>query len=120
MASQSMGIQQLLEAEKKAAESMAEARKRKGKRMKTAKEEAQAEIDGFRQEREKSYKQHEAQDMGSRGDLEAKIDQLTDVKLREVDASMAAHQENVLKNLLDLVMDVSATLHVNQKSSTNS
>ena len=41
-----------------------------------------------RQQREKSYKDHEAQHMGSRGDLQAKIDQNTETKLREIDVSM--------------------------------
>ena len=48
MASQSTGIQQLLVAEKKAAEKVSDARKRKAKRLKQAKEEAQAEIEKYR------------------------------------------------------------------------
>uniref|UniRef100_UPI003AAEB945 V-type proton ATPase subunit G 1 isoform X2 n=1 Tax=Centroberyx gerrardi TaxID=166262 RepID=UPI003AAEB945 len=39
MASQSQGIQQLLQAEKRAAEKVAEARKRKNRRLRQAKEE---------------------------------------------------------------------------------
>ena len=42
----------------------------------------------IRQQRETSYKEHEAQHMGSRGDLQAKIDISTDVKLEEIDVSM--------------------------------
>ncbi|KAA0191908.1 Atp6v1g [Hyalella azteca] len=60
MASQSQGVQQLLAAEKKAAEKVAEARKRKARRLKQAKDEAQAEIEKFRLEREAAYKQYEA------------------------------------------------------------
>ena len=45
MASQTQGIQQLLAAEKRAAEKVSEARKRKNRRLKQAKEEAQAEIE---------------------------------------------------------------------------
>ena len=41
MASQTQGIQQLLVAEKRAAEKVSEARKRKNRRLKQAKEEAQ-------------------------------------------------------------------------------
>jgi putative protein kinase ArgK-like GTPase of G3E family len=44
MASQTQGIQQLLVAEKRAAEKVAEARKRKNRRLKQAKEEAQVPI----------------------------------------------------------------------------
>ncbi len=48
MASQTQGIQQLLAAEKRAAEKINEARKRKAQRLKQAKQEAQAEIDNYR------------------------------------------------------------------------
>ncbi|KAJ7308310.1 hypothetical protein JRQ81_008843 [Phrynocephalus forsythii] len=59
MASQSQGIQQLLQAEKRAAEKVAEARKRKNRRLKQAKEEAQAEIEQYRLQREKEFKAKE-------------------------------------------------------------
>uniref|UniRef100_A0A8C5WQQ0 V-type proton ATPase subunit G n=1 Tax=Laticauda laticaudata TaxID=8630 RepID=A0A8C5WQQ0_LATLA len=59
MASQSQGIQQLLQAEKRAAEKVAEARKRKNRRLKQAKEEAQAEIEQYRLQREKDFKAKE-------------------------------------------------------------
>ena len=90
MASQTQGIQQLLAAEKRAAEKVAEARKRKwnnlviwlfssnfdsvillliislcnvsgkARRLKQAKEEAQAEIEVYRAEREKQFKDFES------------------------------------------------------------
>jgi len=44
MASQTQGIQQLLVAEKRAAEKVSEARKRKNRRLKQAKEEAQVQL----------------------------------------------------------------------------
>lgn len=79
MASQTQGIQQLLAAEKRAAEKVSEARKRKldfhwffeeifsqysfsgkQKRLKQAKEEAQDEIEKYRAERERQFKEFEA------------------------------------------------------------
>lgn len=93
MASQTQGIQQLLAAEKRAADKVAEARKSKlktkntlpnflfahffldfqpllnfilrnitdkARRLKQAKEEAQAEIESYRQEREKQFKDFES------------------------------------------------------------
>lgn len=48
MASPTPGIQQLLAAEKKAAEKINEARKRKAKRLKQANDEAKAEIEKCR------------------------------------------------------------------------
>ena len=52
MATQSQGIQQLLAAERRAAEKTAEARKRKNRRMKQAKDEAMVEIEKYKAERE--------------------------------------------------------------------
>jgi len=115
MASQSAGIQQLLIAEKRAAEKVETARKRKQKRLKQAKDEAQTEVEAYRKEREATYQERETAHMGSRGDLEAKINGQTELKLREVDASFQTNREEVLKNLMDLVMDVEPQLHKNQK-----
>ena len=96
MASQTQGIQQLLMAEKKAAEKVCtwstsqhiesiykllkhhspivcfffcfkvqEARKKKARRLKQAKEEASAEIERFRVERERAFREYEKKHMGS-------------------------------------------------------
>lgn len=81
MASQTQGIQQLLAAEKKAADKVAEARKRKARRLKQAKEEAQTEIEAYRQEREKQFKEFESKHLGSRDDVAAKIDMDMKMKL---------------------------------------
>lgn len=115
MASQSAGIQQLLIAEKRAAEKVETARKRKQKRLKQAKDEAQAEVEAYRSEREATYKEREMAHMGSRGDLEARINGQTDTKLKEVDAAFQRNKDEVLKHLMDLVMDVEPQLHKNQK-----
>ena len=63
------------------------ARKRKQKRLKQAKDEAQAEVEAYRRDREAAYKEQETAHMGSRGDLEAKINGQTDTKLKDVDAA---------------------------------
>jgi len=115
MASQSAGIQQLLIAEKSAAAKVEQARKRKQKRLKQAKDEAQAEVEAYRSEREATYKERETAHMGSRGDLEAKINGQTEIKLQDVNASFQKNKDEVLKNLMDLVMDVEPQLHKNQK-----
>jgi len=63
---QSRGISDLLAAEKKAQELIEDARKRKNKRIKDAQNEAKAEIDHFKAERERRYKNLEQQQMGNR------------------------------------------------------
>ncbi len=82
MASQTQGIQQLLAAEKRAAEKVSEARKRKNRRLKQAKEEAQAEIEKYKAERERQFKEHEARHVGSKGDIAARIEQDTKHKVK--------------------------------------
>ncbi len=56
MATQTAGIQQLLAAEKKAADTVAEARKRRVKRLKQAKDEAVSEIESYKVEQDKKHK----------------------------------------------------------------
>ncbi|XP_013777734.1 V-type proton ATPase subunit G-like [Limulus polyphemus] len=113
MASQSQGIQQLLAAEKRAAEKVSEARKRKARRLKQAKEEAQAEIDKFRHEKERQFKEYEASHMGSRDDIAAKIDIDTRMKVEAMNHSVAANKEAVINQLLELICDIKPTLHRN-------
>ena len=74
MASNTQGIQQLLTAEKRAAEKVSEARKRKNRRLKQAKEEAQAEIERYKAEREGQFREHEARYAGSKGNFNMHFD----------------------------------------------
>lgn len=113
MASQSTGIQQLLAAEKKAAERVAEARKRKARRLKQAKEEAQQEIEQYRQKRETQYREHEAKIMGSKGDMEAHIEKSTVQKIEELYHNVNASKEKSLARLLTLTCDIQPEVHQN-------
>ncbi|XP_054287018.1 V-type proton ATPase subunit G [Macrosteles quadrilineatus] len=113
MASQTQGIQQLLAAEKRAAEKVAEAKKRKARRLKQAKEEAQDEIEKYRQEREKQFKEFEAKHMGSREDVAARIEADTKVKINEMNKAVTLHQEAVIQQILELVYDIKPELHKN-------
>jgi V-type H+-transporting ATPase subunit G len=105
MASQTQGIQQLLAAEKRAAEKVAEARKRKNRRLKQAKEEAQAEIEKYKAEREKQFKDHEAKYVGSRGDIAAKIDADTKSKIEHMNTSVGREKAKVIDGLINMVRD---------------
>ncbi|XP_034825880.1 V-type proton ATPase subunit G [Maniola hyperantus] len=115
MASQTQGIQQLLAAEKRAAEKVSEARKRKAKRLKQAKEEAQDEIEKYRQERERQFKEFEAKHMGTREGVAAKIDAETKVKIEEMNKMVLTQQEAVITDILNLVYDIKPELHVNYR-----
>ncbi|XP_060769103.1 V-type proton ATPase subunit G 1 [Neoarius graeffei] len=115
MASQSQGIQQLLQAEKRAAEKVTEARKRKNRRLKQAKEEAQAEIEQYRLQREKEFKTKEAAALGSHGDSAVEVDKETSDKMGRIQSSFQQNREAVLNNLLKMVCDIKPEIHVNYR-----
>ncbi|XP_060700462.1 V-type proton ATPase subunit G 1-like [Hemiscyllium ocellatum] len=113
MASQSQGIQQLLQAEERAAEKVAEARKRKNRRLKQAKEEAQAEIEQYRLQKEKDFKAKENDALGSHGNSAIEVDKETQEKISEIGASYEESKEVVLNTLLGLIYDIKPEIHVN-------
>ncbi|KJH45417.1 V-type ATPase, G subunit [Dictyocaulus viviparus] len=113
MASQTQGIQQLLAAEKRAAEKINDARKRKFQRMKQAKQEAQAEVEKYRQEREREFKQYEQTYLGTKEDIESKIRRDTENEIEEMRKSVATNKQLVIVRLLQLVCDIKPELHHN-------
>nr|CAD7193973.1 unnamed protein product [Timema douglasi] len=115
MASQTQGIQQLLAAEKRAAEKVSEARKRKARRLKQAKEEAQDEIEKYRQEREKQFKEFEAKVMLIL--WSSRIEADTKVKIDEMNKQVTVHKEQVIQKILELVYDIKPELHQNYAAS---
>ena len=106
MASQSQGIQQLLQAEKRAAEKVSEARKRKNQRLKQAKEEAQAEIEQYRLQREKEFKAKEAEALGSHGSCSSEVEKETREKMTVLQNYFEQNRDEVLDNLLAFVCDI--------------
>merc|ERR1712064_228083 len=112
------GIQQLLAAEKRAAEKVAEARKRKNRRLKQAKEEAQVEIEKYKAERERSFKDNEAKNVGSKEDIAIKIEADTKVKIEAMNRSVASNKGEVITNLISLVCDIKPEVHKNYRGAT--
>jgi len=115
MASQTQGIQQLLTAEKRAAEKVSEARKRKARRLKQAKEEAQDEIEKYRKERERQFREFEAKHMGSKEDVAAKIDVDTKARITEMNRLVLGQKEKVIAEILGLVYDITPKIHKNYR-----
>uniref|UniRef100_A0A8C8VQN2 V-type proton ATPase subunit G n=1 Tax=Pelusios castaneus TaxID=367368 RepID=A0A8C8VQN2_9SAUR len=115
MASQSQGIQQLLQAEKRAAEKVAEARKRKGRRLRQAKEEAQAEVERYRLEQERDFQQKQQAALGSQGHVSAEVELQTRRRVQAMLGGHAQGRERVLRRLLGLVCDVRPQLHPNYR-----
>ncbi|XP_058823788.1 V-type proton ATPase subunit G-like [Topomyia yanbarensis] len=113
MASNTQGIQQLLAAEKKAADKVGEARKRKTRRLKQAKDEATDEIEKYRSEREKQFKEAEVRHIGSREGVSNKIDADTRVRIDEMNRALKTHKESVIVNVLEHVYAIKLELHKN-------
>ncbi|GMT29279.1 hypothetical protein PFISCL1PPCAC_20576, partial [Pristionchus fissidentatus] len=113
MASQTQGIQQLLAAEKRAAEKINEARKRKASRLKQAKKEAQAEVEKYRAERETVFKAYEDKHLGTKADIDNQIRKETEAQLEEMKRNVAGNKQQVIVRLLQLVCDIKPELHHN-------
>merc|ERR1711997_67832 len=115
MASQTQGIQQLLTAEKRAAEKVSEARKRKNRRLKQAKEEAQAEIERYKAEREGQFRDHEAKYAGSKGDVAARIDLDAKHRIDAMNSSVNANKDKVITDLIEAVCNIEPKVHANYR-----
>ena len=102
-------------AEKRAAEKVAEARKRKNRRLKQAKEEAQVEIEKYKAERERAFKDNEAKNVGSKEDIAIKIEADTKVKIEAMNRSVASNKAEVISNLISLVCDIKPEVHKNYR-----
>ncbi|CAG9864051.1 unnamed protein product [Phyllotreta striolata] len=110
---QSHGVQQLLAAEKRAADKVTEARKRKARRLKQAKEEAQDEIEKYRKERERQFREFEAKHMGSKEDVASKIEQDTKRRIEDMNKAIQSQKEPVIQSILGLVYDIKPEIHKN-------
>ncbi|KFO14923.1 V-type proton ATPase subunit G 3 [Balearica regulorum gibbericeps] len=108
MTSQSQGIQQLLQAEKRAKDKLEEAKKRK-----EAREEAIAEIDHYRLQREKEFRNKQTNVMGSQGNLSAKIEEQTTETVRNLTSSYHKNMESMMKKLLSTICDINPEVHPN-------
>ncbi|PNI34637.1 ATP6V1G3 isoform 4 [Pan troglodytes] len=122
MTSQSQGIHQLLQAEKRAKDKLEEAKKKtgtasgKGKRLKQAKEEAMVEIDQYRMQRDKEFRLKQSKIMGSQNNLSDKIEEQTLGKIQELNGHYNKYMESVMNQLLSMVCDMKPEIHVNYRA----
>lgn len=84
--------------------------------MKQAKEEAQDEIEKYRQEREKQFREFEAKHMGSKEDVAARIEADTKIKTEEMNQTVSMHKDSFVHTILELVYDIKAELHKNYRA----
>lgn len=88
----------------------------KTQKLKRAKEEAQAEIRSYREEREKQFMDYQREHMGSKDDFQAKIEEQTSVRLDQISESIKKNQDKVIDRLLSLVYDIKPELHQNLRT----
>ncbi|KFZ68159.1 V-type proton ATPase subunit G 3 [Podiceps cristatus] len=113
MTSQSQGIQQLLQAEKRAKDKLEEAKKIFGNKLRQAKEEATAEIDHYRLQREKEFRNKQTNVMGSQGNLSAKMEEQTAETIQNLTSSYHKNMESTMKKLLSTICDINPEVHPN-------
>uniref|UniRef100_A0A8V1AG00 V-type proton ATPase subunit G n=1 Tax=Gallus gallus TaxID=9031 RepID=A0A8V1AG00_CHICK len=88
---------------------------RKNRRLKQAKEEAQAEIEQYRLQREKEFKAKEAAALGSHGSCTTEVEKETQEKMSVIQQNFQKNREVVLSQLLSLVCDIKPEIHVNYR-----
>ena len=67
---------------------------------------AQTEIERYKAEREKAFKDNETKNVGSKDDIAAKIEADTKVKIEAMNRSVASNKEVVIQSLLSLCCDI--------------
>lgn len=109
----SSGIQSLLKTEKQAAEIVNEARKYRTNRLKSAKTDAQKEIDEYKQQKEDELKKFEAEHAGLNESIDKEADAQVESELKAIQAKYAEKKDAVVKLLVDAVTKPSPELHIN-------
>uniref|UniRef100_A0A8C5JFR2 V-type proton ATPase subunit G n=1 Tax=Junco hyemalis TaxID=40217 RepID=A0A8C5JFR2_JUNHY len=87
----------------------------KNRRLKQAKEEAQAEIEQYRLQREKEFKAKEAAALGSHGSCTTEVEKETQEKMSVIQQNFQKNREVVMSQLLSLVCDIKPEIHVNYR-----
>merc|ERR1712037_1073108 len=101
-----IGIQKLLHAEQKAAEVVADARADKVRKLKLAKDEAEAEIAAYKQQRESQFHIFSKERMGDSGAHKTNIDKETIRELNTIATQVKANGDTMVKMLLQSVTTV--------------
>lgn len=85
----------------------------KARRLKQAKDEATDEIEKYRSERERQFKEFEAKHMGSREGVAAKIEVDTKARIEEMNRAIVVEKESVIVQVLNFVYDIKPEMHKN-------
>ncbi|KAG0304987.1 H(+)-transporting V1 sector ATPase subunit G [Dissophora globulifera] len=116
-ASNSTGIQTLLEAEKEAAKIVQKARQYRVQRLKDARAEAAKEIDELKVSKNEAFKNFEQEHAGSSDQTSHRVEVETEQKRVEIEEAFAKNREAVLQKLLETVYTVEPKIHRNARIS---
>lgn len=111
----SQGIHTLLEAEKEASKIVTKARQYRVQRLKDARTEAQKEIEALKAQKQAEYAAFEKSHLGTNDHIIGKFGTDAEEKLKEIKNLYEANKEEVLQNLINNVISVTAELHPNYK-----
>ena len=109
----SSGIQAMLKTEKDAAEIVNEARKYRTNRLKSARTDAQKEIDEYKKQKEEELKQYESKHAGLNESLEKDADAQVQEELEARRKQFKEKKDSVVKLLIDAVNNPTLELHAN-------
>merc|ERR1712046_139668 len=100
------GFKQLLAAEERAKEIVANVRKERQQILRRAEDEAQADIDAYRAERQKHYDDKLKQHSGNTGERTKKLSAAADKEKADVVAKANQNKEKVVQMLIEAVTTV--------------
>lgn len=110
-------IQQLISAEQVASRKIDDARNRKNRKLKQAKDEAVDEINRYKLERENKYRQVEDRFAGDKDGLESRVDKETTGRLSEMYRQVKNQKDKVIVDLLNVTGGhIEPQLHINVRS----
>ena len=109
----SSGIQSLLKTEKEAAEIVNEARKYRTTRLKSANQDAQAEIDNYKKQKEEELKNFEKEHEGLNEKIDKEADAEVQKELTSIKSTFEKKTSAVVKLLVDATVKPTPTLHIN-------
>ncbi|KAI5965269.1 VMA10 [Candida pseudojiufengensis] len=109
----SSGIQSLLKTEKEAAEIVNEARKYRTNRLKTAKQDAQEEIENYKKQKEEELNKFEKDHEGINEQIDKDADAEVEKELKALKEQFEKKKSDVIKLLVDATISSNPELHIN-------
>ncbi|OBA19004.1 V-type ATPase [Metschnikowia bicuspidata var. bicuspidata NRRL YB-4993] len=109
----SSSIQSLLKTEKEAAAIVSEARKYRTERLKSAKADAQKEINEYKAQKENELKKYESDHAGLNSNVEKEAEAVVEKDLADIQQKYAEKKDAVIKLLVEAATKPTPELHIN-------